>query len=86
MEATNSASPKVKKHSHKLIPIWTLIYIMRSSQLKHNQKYGTRWLTLCKLQSKSYYEMYRRIRPRSHGTGSVWSPHQFGKSQDEHDS
>ena len=26
------------------------------------------------------------IRPRSHGTGSVWSPYQFDKFQDEHDS
>ena len=26
------------------------------------------------------------IRPRSHGTGSVWPPYQFEKSQDEHDS
>ena len=24
------------------------------------------------------------LRPRSHGTGSVWSPYQFEKSQDEH--
>ena len=23
------------------------------------------------------------LRPRSHGTGSVWSPYQFEKSQDE---
>ena len=26
------------------------------------------------------------LRPRSHGTGSVWSRYQFEKSQDEHDS
>ena len=26
------------------------------------------------------------FRPRSHGTGSAWSPYQFEKSQDEHDS
>ena len=26
------------------------------------------------------------LRPRSHGTGSVWSPYQFEKSQEEHDS
>ena len=26
------------------------------------------------------------LRPRSHGTGSVWSPYQFEKSQDKHDS
>ena len=24
------------------------------------------------------------LRPRSHGTGSVWSPYQFEKSQDKH--
>ena len=35
----------------------------------------------CYLQST-----YRKVRPRSHGTGSVWSPYQFEKSQDEHDS
>ena len=30
--------------------------------------------------------MLSSLRPRSHGTGSVWSPYQFEKSQDEHDS
>ena len=27
-----------------------------------------------------------RVRPHLHGTESVWSPYQFEKSQDEHDS
>ena len=29
---------------------------------------------------------HESLRPRSHGTGSVWSPYQFDKFQDEHDS
>ena len=27
----------------------------------------------------------QKVRPRSHGTGSVCSPYQFEKSPDEHD-
>ena len=44
-------------------------------------EFGVTTLHIVKMNFKNF-----RMRPCSHGTGSVWSPYQFEKSQDEHDS
>ena len=35
---------------------------------------------------RDYVKKLQGLISRTHGTGSVWSPYQFEKSQDEHDS